>query len=459
MNSIAIPTIGSIGTGLYAKDVAKEMIQIALTYAQQKRMNLKNIHFIIYPTDTLSYFAFQRELIDSAGDLQTQKQLADSLIKSSSSQELLQKSECRLLFKAQCTTTKIPVEIHVYHGTINNTENDAIIDITALCSKHSITNKYEDIAKYDDTKHSTKTLRHLQLSNNSIYQVCPYGCLAGFNDILACISANGENSVVIPLLNIDINAENMEYLVDLIESFMDINLCNDASLSCFKFIIGYRNRSTEIATWTQDKIMNKALKFKWKIIQKISVQNFGMNVYYVASDKTAILNMKRSIKTNCNTWACHRLNDDVYEYVYTIPSNLFHQLALEIWSVYNTIVIRQDKPTGVCIFGFEADIMDTVSYMFKLSKVHVEEKACQEVQQLTAETTEWYAAVGLNRIKFETKINYELEKNYKIYYKNKTKKIFRIDSDTKIVDFENMKITDVVHGVQCQIKKSTLRGT
>ena len=458
MKSIAIPTIGAGGIGLNANDIANQMMQIGLTFSQQAKSNLQEIHFIVHPNDSNCYTAFQQALSNSSLEWGTQQELMETLTKSTNKVELDQKSDCQLLFKAQCTATKVPVDIHVYHGHVNDRKTDAIVDMTAICPKHATNDNHVDIANYADVGHTSQTLRCPRSSelNYSLFQICPYGCLAGLSTLLACINARGEKSVTIPLLDIEMNAVAIDCLVDLIESFIMNQLEDDNIIRCFDLVIGYQDRSTEIATWMQDKITNKALQLNWKVVQQVSIQNYGMNIYYIASNKTALSHIKKSMMQYGNTWARYEITDE--EYFNTIEPNHWYQLALRVWTEYNTIIFRRDRSSNISIFGYETDIMNTISHIYYLSKTYLTEEANKEVQRIAAETAQWYAVIGSSRIKFETKLNYEIEKNYNIYSNDKTKKIFNIDSDTKIVDYESMKIKDTACGKECSITKLMLEG-
>lgn len=456
MRSIAVPTIGTGKIGLNADDVAKKMFQVVLTFAQQGKTNLQKIHFIIFPTDSNSYTAFQQALSGVSMNWYTNQQIVQILTNPANSKEVDCKSDYQLLLKARCNTTKVPVDIKVFHGTINDVKADAIIDMTALCFLHNSTDNHVDFNKYNDTKHTLQTLRYLNLSNHNIYRVCPYGCLAGFGKLLARLNAGGEKSVVIPLLDIEMNRKSIDILVDLIQSFMKSHLKDSNSINCFNFTIGYQDRSTEIATWIQDKLSNKNLEFRWTVVKHVSVQNFGMNVYFVANDKTAIANTKKSISTSNNSWANYKMTDD--DYFNSIESIERYHLALKIWSEYNTVICH-DTSTNVSIFGYEADITNTVSYIHKLSKTYLEEKAHREVQEFAAEAAQWYIIIGSFREKFESRLNYEIEKNYNNYCKDKSKMIFYIDSNTKVVDYGSMKIKDLAKGVESSISKSAYQGS
>ena len=135
MHSIVIPTIGVGKDGLNADLSAKEMIQIALTFAKKNPKNLHQIHFIIYPSNVISYNAFQRQLSESSIDPQTQQEMLQIFTKSIKNKEL--DADCQLLFKAQCSAAKVPIDILVYHGTTYDVGADAIIDMTLLCSEHT----------------------------------------------------------------------------------------------------------------------------------------------------------------------------------------------------------------------------------------------------------------------------------------------------------------------------------
>ena len=460
MNSIAIPTIGTGGIGLNANDVGRELIQVAVTFAQVMTRNLKEIHFIVYPTDSSSYMAFLQALNGLSTESYAHQRMVEILTKPTDTDESDVKNDCRLLFKARCDEAKIPVNIQVYHGTVDDIKADAIIDVTALCSKHATTDNHVDIASFTSAEHVSQTLRCLQIpkSSHSVYQICPYGCLAGFNTLLAYLIARGEKSVVIPLLDMEINALHIDKLVDLIELFMINRLRYDNCINCFNFVIGYQNRSIEIATWMQDKISSKALKLQWTILQQVAetAESVGINLYYVASDKVAIHNIKSSMMANSNTWACHEIADE--DYLKTIQPRHWYQLALKIWSIYNTVVIRLNTGSGVYVFGYETDIIKTISHIYKLSKTYLEQKTNKEVQEFASEVAQWYAMVGSTRSNFEVNLTYELQKNYNIYSKDKTKKIFHIDSETKMVDYENMTITHIAKGIKGSIGKSTFEG-
>ena len=456
MKSIAIPTIGTGRIGLNAKDVANEMLQVAVSFAQRRPKNLKKIFFMVYPTDNQSYTAFQQALSRCKIQLYTQQQLADIFTKSVNRDELNQKSNCCLIFKAQCDEAVIPVNINVYDGMVNEAKANAIVDITALCSKHNTMDNHVDFANYADSRHTLQSLRNQFLQGRKIYQICPYGCLTGFSTLLAHMNSHGESSVAIPLLDVEMNATDTAYLVDLIEFFMEDHLF-DISISCFNFIIGYQDRSTEIATWIQDKIKNKDLRFGWKVVEPVSVENFGVNLYYTASDQKAIDNMKQSMAASCNTWTHHVMTDE--DYFNAIKPQLWYQIRLEFWSKYSTIVIRQKTGNSVSIFGLETDIMETVSHIYKSSKTKVKEKANQDLQQFAAESSQWYAMIDSTRIKFETKLNYELEKNYSIHLKNQTAITFQVDSGKKLVNYENMAIIYSAKNIKASIGKLSFEGT
>lgn len=459
MDSIAIPIIGAGKIGLSAYDIGQKMIQVAVTFAEQTPRNLKEIHFIVYPTDRNSYAVLKQALTSSLSvEPQIQQKWLEILTKSADIDKSNSESDCDLLFKAQCNESKVPVDIRVYHGLLSAANADAIIDMTALCSKHTNADNHEDIANYTDVEHALQTLRclHLSESNCSIYQVCPYGCLAAFSTLLVCISARGEKLVALPLLDIEMNAASIDSMVDKIESFMMNHHQDEISIHCFDLIIGYQGRSVEIATWLQDKIINKALRQKWKILQKVPIANYGMNMQYVASNKTAITNMKLNMMDYSNTWTRYDIVNE--DYFNSIQPEHWYKFALKIWSEYNSIVVRKDTGTGVCIFGYETDIMNTVSYIYKLSKKHVEAKAHKQLQQFAAETAQWYASIGSRKFEFKANLNYEIEKNYNTYCKDKTQKNFYVDSDTLLVDYERMKISYLAKAMEASIAKSTFNG-
>lgn len=456
MHSIAIPAIGIGEINLKANQIAQEMIQVALNFAEHREKNLRKIHFIIYPTDENVYSAFKKALFGTSIEIYTSQQLVEMLTISQKDRELDHKRNSLLLFKAQCKAAKVPVDIHVFHGIVDEVKTDAIIDMTALCSKHNSTDNHVDFADYYDANHISQTLRYQRSSNQSIYQVCPYGYLAGFSSLLSLITTRGEKSVTIPLLDVEMKAVTIDCLINLIESYIKNHIQNRNSINCFDFVIGYQNRSTEIATWIQDKITNKLLQFKWTVLHKVSIPNFGMNIHYVASNRKDISNMKSRIATYKNAWAYHEIVDE--DYFNNLEPKLWYQLALKIWSKYNTIINRQEMNKSISIFGYKADIINTVSHIFKERKICIEEKLYKEIQQFATQTTQWYLEIGLSRFKFEAKLNYELEKNYKIYSNGNTREIVYIDSDTKIVDYGNMKIKDVDKRVECSISKSAFQG-
>lgn len=92
---------------------------------------------------------------------QAQRQQVEALTKSKSAEGRNNRSDCQLSFKARCNATKVPVELHVYYGAIDDIEVDAIIDMTDLCSEHATTDSHVDIAKYADTIHASQTLEYM----------------------------------------------------------------------------------------------------------------------------------------------------------------------------------------------------------------------------------------------------------------------------------------------------------
>ncbi|EDV22813.1 uncharacterized protein TRIADDRAFT_58759 [Trichoplax adhaerens] len=456
MRSIAIPIIGTGQLKLDVQEIARKMTDTSVKFAYNQTGSLREIYFMVFPTDTNVYNAFEYVLeLNNPLEvpLHHQTDLLDKITKSTGETPVEENSysALKLLFSARYDGTEVPISINVYHGNAHNATTDAIIDVTSLCAKHSNLDSHLDIMRYSDSRHTSQTLRILSSkSRSSIYQVCPYGCLPGFGTILAIINAREQKSITIPLLSIEINISHVYRLIGAIETFLANHLDETNYVNCFNFVIGYEDRSQEFATWVQMQITNKSLQFGWQISQHVAVTEFGLNIIYVAEDQSVISKLKSKIEEYADSWICHKMKDE--DYFNSIDQNRWNRLVLQFWSEYNTILVKQDGNKTVCISGLENDILNAILSINKLSQIYFEEKAYNEVEKFAADSAQWHAKFGQSRTNFDVKLNYEIEKNYKTYTKDKTKKIFQIDATTKTVDFGRMLIR-LADGTQCSIGK------
>ncbi|EDV22815.1 uncharacterized protein TRIADDRAFT_58761 [Trichoplax adhaerens] len=430
MQSIAIPIIGTGSINLNIDEVTKEMIKVAIDFAHKHTGSLREIYSIVFPTDLNVYSAMKQSLESSKVlevQLKQQAELVKKLTKSTGNTptHVNLSGTKKLLFSARCEVTETPICINIYDGNIHDVAADAIVDITSLCPKHSKIDSHLDFIHYNDAEHTSQTLRKLSSKScSSIYQVCPYGCLSGFSTILAIINAREEKSIAIPLLSHEMDFTHVYSLIDTIEIFIANNL----------------NRSREFASWMQIVIVDKPLQFGWQITQHVAVKELGFNVTYVAKDKSIITKMESEMEELTDAWKCHKLTEE--DYFDSVDESSWSELALQFWSEYNTMLVRQDQDKLVCIHGFENDILNAVSSIHKLSKTYFEEKAQNEVEKVIAETAKWYVEVEKSKVYFEVKLNYEIEKSYKIYCRDKTMKIFQVDAGNRTIDFGQMKVRD-----------------
>ncbi|RDD38022.1 Poly [ADP-ribose] polymerase 14 [Trichoplax sp. H2] len=459
LESIAIPAIGTGQAGLNANKVAQEMMRVSIEFAVHNTGSLRKINFVIYPTDVEIHKAFKNALKSSvplATELLYQNEQIEEIIKPIGIKKTDFEDKNRLLFSAQCLTDEKPICINVYHGNLNGLKADAIMDMTALCSKHSKVDSLSDTLRITDTEHTSETLQILPISGSDCktYQVCLYGCLAGFSSILTHMNANGEKSVNIPLLNIEMNSGHIKNLIDFIETFIAEHQSLDMSINCINFVIGYDDRAEEIASWMQRKLKSKAVQFNWQTSCDSSIRALGINIFYIAQSKEAITRVKSKIEESSHTWTCRKLTSK--EFFSHIDENRWQQLVLQYWSEYNTILVNENQGKVVSIYGFEKDIADTISAIHEQSKIYFQEKALEEVKVFTADSARWSVKVGRFRRLFEPKLSYEIEKNYKNYVKDNSKIIFRIDSETKTINLDSMKVTHI-NGMEYPIKKLSIK--
>ncbi|EDV22829.1 uncharacterized protein TRIADDRAFT_58777 [Trichoplax adhaerens] len=266
-----------------------------------------------------------------------------------------------------------------------------------------------------------------------------YMIAAAESTILVTINAREEKSIAIPLLSHEMDFTHVYSLIDTIEIFIANNL----------------DRSREFASWMQIVIVDKPLQFGWQITQHVAVKELGFNVTYVAKDKSIITKMESEMEELTDAWTSHKMTEE--DYFDSVDQNSWSELALQFWSEYNTILVKQGQDKTVYIYGFENDILNAVSSIHKLSKTYFEEKAQNEVEKVTAETAKWYVKAEESKTYFEVKLNYEIEKNYKIYTKDKTKKTFVIDAGNKTIDFGEMNLK-FVDGTEYPIGKSSITG-
>ncbi|EDV22816.1 uncharacterized protein TRIADDRAFT_58762 [Trichoplax adhaerens] len=461
MQSIAIPIIGTGSINLNIDEITKEMIKVAMDFAHKHTGSLQEIYFIVFPTDLNVYSAMKQSLESSKVlevQLKQQAKLVKKVIKSTGNTptHVNLSGTQKLLFSARCEITETPICINIYDGNIHDVAADAIVDITSLCPKHSKVDSHLDFIHYNDAGHTSQTLRKLSSkSRSTIYQVCPYGCLSGFSTILAIINAREEKSIAIPLLSHEMDFTHVYSLIDTIEIFIANNLSAATCINCFNFVIGYKDRSREFASWMQMVIVDKPLQFGWQITQHVAVKELGFNVTYVAKDKSIITKMESEMEELTDAWTSHKMTEE--DYFDSVDQNSWSELALQFWSEYNTILVKQGQDKTVYIYGFENDILNAVSSIHKLSKTYFEEKAQNEVEKVTAETAKWYVKAEESKAYFGVKLNYEIEKNYKIYTKDKTKKTFVIDAGNKTIDFGEMNLK-FVDGTEYPIGKSSITG-
>ncbi|RDD38019.1 Poly [ADP-ribose] polymerase 14 [Trichoplax sp. H2] len=384
MNSISIPIIGASQAELNINDIAAEMLKKSFEFAQKQVGSLKEINFIIHPTDIESYTAFSQALkasITSINQVKNSSQLTASVNKSTNDKNANCKNYSHL-FSAMYETTETPFYINVYHGTTCDATTAAILDTTALCSDHSTITS--DIMQSKDDEHSMKTLQLLSSkeSGHNVYQICPFGCFAGLSTVLAYINAYEDKSVAIPLLSVELNFGHVYDLIKAIEVFMLHALNDSIKISSIDFVIGYKDRALEIATWMEQNFVINAdlLHFGWQLIKNVPTKKLGIKLVFVARDESTIAKARSRIEESASLWTSQRMNNEAY--FATIDQNYWYKIALQFWDEYNIILTRQNQGTIVDIHGLEDDIFDSLSSIHELSKILVEEKTRYEVQRL-----------------------------------------------------------------------------
>ncbi|RDD38024.1 Poly [ADP-ribose] polymerase 14 [Trichoplax sp. H2] len=438
--SIAIPAIGTGEAGINIDELAKEMIRISVEFALDRPKYLQNISFIIYPTDVKTLDAFEKALtsaIPLANQLLHQKELVHKVTSSQRSIKL--ENESKSLFSAQYEANNRKVFVEVYQCNADDLKADAVMDVTALCSEHSYSDSLsETIQIANDGTHTSQTLQIIHILGCNLYRVCIYDCLVGVKTVLACMNANDEKSVTIPLLSINMDASHIDSLVDSIKEFIVDHCESEISIRRINFAIGYDDRAREIATWMQQKIKKEAFPSGWKITNSVPVLASGVSILYVASDKAVLKRLKSKMNESMDTWSHRRISNE--DYFQVIDTNCWYRLVLRCWSEFNTILSSQKMRKIVDIQGLEKDIVNTMAIIHKLSKQYFLGEILNSEQKFGLDISKWYAKIGQTKWKFDSNLNYEIERNFKIYEKNKAKKNFYVDSETKVIDFENMHI-------------------
>ncbi|RDD45984.1 Poly [ADP-ribose] polymerase 11 [Trichoplax sp. H2] len=481
MKSIAIPMIGIGGSRLKADEVIKGMIDVVSSFSRQlkEEICLKTVYFVILDNQINHQQLFIRLLHERSTGLNapnqtvplvttTQSPSSSSLLSFNSipatppiamqpvlmpdRKEIELVTKCSssnlanssngsyvLYFTACCYINDKPLYVNLYHGNIVAATSDAIIDLTVLCDQHRKLETLDGVMDNCNSQHTLETLQCLpnfQLNCN-LYQICPYGCLTGVGQLLSYINASGDRSVSFPLISIELNAEYIHQILFEIELFLFNHEDDKTRLNCVDFALSSRDRVEEIATWIGQEI--KKLKLPWEITFSMANPQFGLKIIYASQNRYKIDRMRSIVNDCADTWRCHQITDE--DYFVDIDLNRWHYITLQFWCKYNTILVYYHRNKMIKIHGFEPDILNAISAIHKLFASRLKEKAANEVQVAIAKTTSWYAIIGQSKFKFDSKMNYDLVKNYEIYLQDKTNKIFLVDSGIKSIDYENMIMT------------------
>ncbi|EDV20326.1 uncharacterized protein TRIADDRAFT_61289 [Trichoplax adhaerens] len=479
MKSIAIPAIGIGKIGLQIDQVIPGMFDVISNYSHQHKNNtsLKTVYFVTLPTQTDHHRQFRALLRDRNDSLigQQDQLIATSdtmqcpdntvtatisaaipfnqihdhktipLVTKSSNSNVVHKSNLsyELYFTVHCyNESKCKLfRVNLYHGNIMGATTKSILDMTALCDQHRQLKTLDGIMESNSPQHTLKTLQYLPNfhSNYNLYQICPYGCLTGVNQLLKSISTYGDQSVSLPLPGIEFNEEHTYQIFKAIELFLTNNDHNGNRLDCIDFALGSKDRVEEIATWIREEITKSRLKLRWEITFNRTKQQNGFKIIYVSKFFTKMNQLQSIINEYGQSWGSFEIADD--DYFIHVDKNRWHQISLEFWCQYNTILVGYNQNKMIRIHGYESDILKAISAIHKLFASRLKEKSDIEVQEVIAKNIPWYAVIDQSKVQFDSKLNYEIVKNYEIYCHNKTKMIFNVDSGRKSIDYKEMIIT------------------
>ncbi|EDV20324.1 uncharacterized protein TRIADDRAFT_61287 [Trichoplax adhaerens] len=477
MRSIAIPMIGIGNMGLQADEMIIGIFDVVSDFSQRhkKVISLKTVYLVVLPTlnehhelirillheRTNNLTAWQNQLVATLNSnhlpdktmiattstaitssrIQDRKEIA--LVTKSSNSNLVQNSNLSyvLYFTVCCYTNGKPLRVNLYHGNILAATTNAIVDMTVLCDQHQHLETLDGVMEKNSPEHIVETLQYLPnfKPNCSLYQICPYGCLTGVNQLLIYINANDDQSMSLPLPSIEFNQEHIYHILNAIELFLIDHGCDQIRLDCIDLALGSKDRVEEIATWIREEITRSRLTLPWEITFNKTNLRFGLKTIYISKYCNRIDQMRFIVNEYGQTWGSHEITDE--DYFIHVDKSRWHQISLEFWCNYNTILVCCNRKKAIRIHGYQCDILKAISAIHNLFASQLKEKLNQDTQEMIAKNVPWYAIIDQSKVQFDSKMNFEIVKNYEIYLQDKTNKVFKMDTGMKSIDYEKMIMT------------------
>ena len=431
--SISIPIIGRLQTGLNPFDFALQMIyQVVAAHKVKSYCNLKMVKFVI--ESEIDYSAFHKALLSIAEHISLtfeQTMVIKKMTQSSNHGCALNDANCdNLHFSAICYReyTNVFTHISVYSGTLTSTECDAIVNMTTLCSKH----QRPDVQLDNLTSHIKWQKTGKIRLNCMVYDTCPF-CSPSSTLEALLVSMDGDRKtiVAIPLLNTEMDAGDIRLLINVIRTFTMKKINN---LNNIDFITDGQDRAREIATWMQMDVYGNN---QWDIIQHWNQEDFGIKAIYISQDINQLKAMQLSIEKSTPCFIFKTI--DVPDFV-RIDHHYWQQIALRFWCQFNAILIHQTQDK-LLFYGSEEQISKAISAFPGIIKNLTEENIFQEIYNLTAQEICWYVNIFNHKAPFDKNLNFQLENGYKKYIQDKRQKTIQFDHGTMLIDFNEMSIT------------------
>lgn len=449
--SISIPVIGTLETRLNKSEFASHLIHQTANYAKKLKEDsvLRAVNFLI--ESEADYDAFEKALLSERLQVELtyeETKQIEKLTKSSDFGYALSENKCdELCYSAVYYGNDDNdrfTEVNVYSGTINCTEVDAIINMTALCREH----QPQDITS-NNSVISNKT-ENTRL-NCTVYNACLFCSISTLEPLLASMDDDQITAVAIDLSNPEINAGDIRQFISMIQNFTMAKANKLDKMNC---IIGNQEQAIEIATWMQQCINRSKCSDRWVIAKPCRQKNLGVKVFYLSQGQNQVEKMQSSLEKYFPPCKLHPIDEGEFG---RIDQYCWQQIVLQFYCQFNIILFHQRQQRKVALYGLEENLLNAVTTLLKIDKNLDKENPSSERYKSCAKDYRWHVNVYKRKEKFDEKLNYKIENGYKNFLQDKQQKTISIDGNTKLIDYDNMTIT-IDHHQRYSIGKQCIKG-
>ncbi|EDV22981.1 uncharacterized protein TRIADDRAFT_58758 [Trichoplax adhaerens] len=445
MTSIAIPPIGAGNVGLHIQEVARGMIDAAKEFALQN--SLKTSLKTIYVTVSLNdhHTAFRQALLNVKSEID----LINNAIKSKAIRNEGNGGKLTLLYSARCCIKDQQILIlDIYKGSIQHSHAKALLSLIEICASHldgyAVNFQFHG-SDCNSNQSLPQGLHGVSICSQDpiVIKACPYGMLENFDALLNYVNRAKVSSLAIPFLGNETDEKNIGLLISKIEEFVQQQHLTK-NLQRLEFVMINWYRCLEMTRWIRNRMINcsSTSYYKWIIFQDYCCKPLDIDIAIAAKDRETIRRIKSKMYKLMPSLACKTLTD--VEHLTNLEDHSWISLKLNMWNKYGTVLIKESSQeySFITIYGISEDVCCTIIDLYQKIQRNLQEKASHTLQQFTYEIAPWQMKIGHSYYPFDEKLNYEIEKYYQLYQKDKKFcQTACIGGELKVVNFEQMNLT------------------